>query len=1158
MKFLSVHMPAYGPFTDFLLEFGRPGLQVVYGPNESGKSSSLRAFRSLLYGMHRQTTDNFLHPYSKLSVGAKLQHSDGSVLEVVRWKGRKNTLKTLDGETVDESKLIGFIGNLSEEVFDRLYGIDHKTLASGGRALLAEGGKVGESLFAANVGPVFREVRQNLRNQANELWRPRGRTQALNVALSDWKEARKETRDASLQVSRFESLQQELDQQESAVRQGQEQLGQVRARLQTLKNRKSALPRWARYKELSTELTGCADLPELAENFSQRREQVRADYDQAMNTLQRLKAEKSQVEDRLRELPETWPILDLAEPVEKLYQRASRIEDIQTEIPAVKAQINQLESQIRAGRKNLGFSENSKNESFPDASVRAEVRLLAAEHQDINGLLESTAESIARLEGRMERLHTQKAQLTETGELADLELLLTRARGGSSTEDRLRQLRAEYKTAKTALDAEFQALPFWSESLDALRSLAVPSSDSVDRMDQELQELQALVRQQNLTAEQTRSQIEQLSKDLARLEADGPVPSPDRLRELRDRREQQFDHLLARWDSGKTVEGSPLEISEYRELVKDADRHSDQIAGDADRVATRAGYLRRKQELERHLELTGQEITAAEEKLVAARAEWTALWGDAIATVRPPGEMRRWLEHRQSVLAKQRDFDTVHQEGLKLDQKRRETLDELLEALRKAFPEVDLPLDNLSQALDYIDKRVNQAKEASGKRSSIKQSLSDTQRELDDLLAKQTHLESRLEQWRPRWSKTLSHFSLTKEPTPKALNATLADYDKLQQLMQEATSAQQNLEKLQAESSVFEAQVSEIAASLPSVEPQAPPTLARTLHLLLIRSKEESQNRRSLEADLSRLEQAREKARYHLQSAQEEVGKLLSEAGASEMEELPSIEREVTRRRQLTVLLEEVSDNLRALGQGATLEEFCQTLSELSAEQLEAELEELGQEQTALETSQNVLLQRVGELKEKLQQMDGSDRAAQAAERAAQHMTEGVELVAQLMRLELAEHVLKTEIENYRAANEGPILKKSSHFFSELTCGDYKELHTGYSEDSEEPIIQAVSKTGRLVNVEGMSDGTRDQLFLALRLATIELRAEHAEPFPLIADDLLVQFDHQRALATLRVLAEFAQRHQVLLFTHLARDRELAAQLDATLADVKSLERLTL
>jgi uncharacterized protein YhaN len=68
--------------------------------------------------------------------------------------------------------------------------------------------------------------------------------------------------------------------------------------------------------------------------------------------------------------------------------------------------------------------------------------------------------------------------------------------------------------------------------------------------------------------------------------------------------------------------------------------------------------------------------------------------------------------------------------------------------------------------------------------------------------------------------------------------------------------------------------------------------------------------------------------------------------------------------------------------------------------------------------------------------------------------------------------------------------------------------------------------------VEGLSDGTRDQLYLALRLATIERFAVHAEPLPLVLDDAFVHFDDARARAALTALADLAPRAQVLFFTH--------------------------
>ena len=65
-----------------------------------------------------------------------------------------------------------------------------------------------------------------------------------------------------------------------------------------------------------------------------------------------------------------------------------------------------------------------------------------------------------------------------------------------------------------------------------------------------------------------------------------------------------------------------------------------------------------------------------------------------------------------------------------------------------------------------------------------------------------------------------------------------------------------------------------------------------------------------------------------------------------------------------------------------------------------------------------------------------------------------------------------------------------------------------------------------------MSSGTRDQLYLALRLATLKWRLETSEAMPFIVDDILINFDDDRSKATLKVLSELSEKNQVILFTH--------------------------
>ena len=65
-----------------------------------------------------------------------------------------------------------------------------------------------------------------------------------------------------------------------------------------------------------------------------------------------------------------------------------------------------------------------------------------------------------------------------------------------------------------------------------------------------------------------------------------------------------------------------------------------------------------------------------------------------------------------------------------------------------------------------------------------------------------------------------------------------------------------------------------------------------------------------------------------------------------------------------------------------------------------------------------------------------------------------------------------------------------------------------------------------------MSEGTCDQIYLALRIALLESSLNGREPLPFIVDDILIMFDNERTAAALKVLSHFSQTTQVILFTH--------------------------
>jgi uncharacterized protein YhaN len=118
------------------------------------------------------------------------------------------------------------------------------------------------------------------------------------------------------------------------------------------------------------------------------------------------------------------------------------------------------------------------------------------------------------------------------------------------------------------------------------------------------------------------------------------------------------------------------------------------------------------------------------------------------------------------------------------------------------------------------------------------------------------------------------------------------------------------------------------------------------------------------------------------------------------------------------------------------------------------------------------------------------------------------------------------------------VLSRAGALFPRLTLGNYSGLRIGL----EEQVIVCLRRDGAEVEVPGLSEGAQYQLFLALRLATLEQYLAANSALPLVLDDVLLHFDDDRARAAFAVFGELATRIQVLFFTHHARHVELARE----------------
>ena len=107
--------------------------------------------------------------------------------------------------------------------------------------------------------------------------------------------------------------------------------------------------------------------------------------------------------------------------------------------------------------------------------------------------------------------------------------------------------------------------------------------------------------------------------------------------------------------------------------------------------------------------------------------------------------------------------------------------------------------------------------------------------------------------------------------------------------------------------------------------------------------------------------------------------------------------------------------------------------------------------------------------------------------------------------------------------------------FETITHGKYIELTTTENNRGV-PQLLCVRLTAEgdreEVKLENLSSGTRDQLFLALRFAAIEHFIDQDQVMPLIADDLLINSDDDRAKVIFGLFKDLSKKTQILFFTH--------------------------
>lgn len=1150
MKIVHLDLIAFGPFTDCSLDLsqGNDGLHIIYGLNEAGKSSALRALLQMLYGIPVRSSDNFIHPYGRLRIGATLRRKDGTELQFVRRKGRSGTLREKDDTTLmDETRFRSFLGGVDEQQFINMFGIDHERLVKGGQAIVQGGGELGQILFSAGSGiSGIRELQNRLQNDAEELFKFSAQKPRINSLLSELRENRKLFRQAQLSDMEWAKHDDALSVAEKRKAEIDSDLKQKQAERGHLARIQDALPIISERKELLDQLAQIADAPILPENFSTRRQEFieklkieESRQQQAIENLQKIR-------NRLKEqvLPER--ILNSADTITAFFQELGSIRKARKD----RLRLEGLRSSLRAEAREIlkGLRQDISLEQVDTLRLKKKetihIRELGMAYERLTTRMESVRDEIEKRELHIDRLQKQLDSM-KVGEDTDrLGHALDNALIRGDLEKQYTDLCSEIRRREAFLTVEAKKLPCWQGDPATLETLSVPSQASVDDFEYRMKACRDRLSQISEKMDTLEKDRLDIGRRMRELDLKGEIPTEADLLKVRRDRDGLWHDIRHRWfpekdpnDSNKAageIFGIDDELADtFESHLRFADEIGDRLRREADRVARKAGLVSEWENIQTRLDLLKKNSKDADTELATVENAWLALWKSTGIQPQHPREMRNWLR-QQTDLAEQ--FSAIR--GLKADADRLKTHIEIhRRELSEGFNATKRPeitkQETLSALMAMAKTVIKQSENHRQKRQQLDTDLKGRIEEQTEAVKRMERLETQYAQWRNDWLNAVRQLGLDKNATPNQANAILDDLKNLFDKVREAEVLDKRIQGIDKDVLTFSKRVNDMAArQAPDLKSLSSEQIVNELNSRLSQALKIRTTVESLEKQEHTENIAIQTCKTKILQIRVYLDDMCRQASCDTYEQLYEAEKRSQKRKQTEDKLKKLEDQIRKLSAGVTLEQFIREADAMDSDQIEPEILNLDEKILLLNERKSELDQTIGYEKSELKRMDGSARAAELAEQAQSIMAGVTFETEQYVRLRMASMILSHSIERYRSKNQGPILSRAGRYFSHMTLGSFESLQVEFT-DKNENILVGVRPGGRdVVTVDGMSEGTADQLYLALRLASLKSYLEKNEPLPFIVDDVLIKFDDQRAIATLQVLADLSALTQIIFFTH--------------------------
>ncbi len=1158
MRLTRFTVTQYGNFAaeEIVLDPAPGRINLIVAPNGAGKSVLRQAFGDLLFGIAVRTEMDFRFPTRTMRLFAQGVGSDGTAFEFGRRKGQGVTLIDAAGQTLPGGFLDPVLRGAQRPLLDQLFALDTERLRRGGAELLETGGSLADALLSAAGGlrraSALRDELETARDALAPIRKTRERP--YYKALDGLLEARRQKKSAALRPD-------ERQRRERALQAAKAELQALDAVYRELAAKRSRMERIRRTRPMLAELDAAdswlrqnPDAPALPADLAQRLAAAREALRRAADALADCGRRRAHAEEEAARVAPDAEILAEADTIAALAGLAGAAKQAWEDLPVCEGKLRAAESSVAVHVRDLGLRGPSEPLGraaalrAPKPAIRAARRLIER-FGELDKALREIPVRLALVQRNESELDAGLARLPCDRDVSALAALLREVRKDGDPALMLQAAQRAHSGKSAAAEEALSRVPGWRGGAAALASLGPAPASVFDRLERSLEDAARTLGSAQSAHARTVEEHASATSQLANLRAGRVLPGVDAISAARLHRDrgwrliyrQAFEGGGNADEAGAWASGVPLGLA-YERAVTAADELADRRAEEQAQLA----QAERLERVSRDLGMLAEKQKAEAETATKALSDAQLRWGEACATASLPqsatrADIREFIAARDATLAAERERCAAASALAALAARQAEWAKRLATLIGNDTSAAN-PCDTLVGEAERMIAFVEETRRERGLIESRLKAVQDLRKTIEDERAAKASL---MDNWRCEWRQALAGLGREPDEQPQTISDVLDVLVELDIELDKSAALHERIAGMIERTGEFTRRVGDVARKY-GIEEQAPLEVFAALSKRLAAAQDSASRSDELERALRGVRAEQEMARATHTRTEDDLRAIVAAAGAESPEQAEQRIALSMARAQHQTAASRAEARLHEDGEGVAVEILREEAATLAPDEIAATLSNAADEQEQARTAAQAQAAIVSRMEQDMERDSDADAMLRASAAEASELASAGRILEEAMVQHLAGVLLERAMAAVGSGGDAKLLSRIGAAFGALTNGDYPAVLVRENAPGDTRLVVAehAFPDEEPRELSKLSEGTRDQLYLALRLVAIEDYVAGGSPaLPFIADDILQTFDNRRALAALRTLCAFSSTAQVIVLTHHEHVLSLAAGL---------------